>query len=313
MIAAFAFDAVLCLLLVGTAVLAVSGREMFASIAFFVTYGVLIGLAWLRLEAVDVALAEVAIGAGLTGVLLIGAWTMLRRRCGEDGNEPAVPFWPKLGAMTASAAVAGMVALAVLALPQSAPGLIGAVTETLAQSGVENPVTAVLLNFRAYDTLMESVVLLIALVAVWALTPEELWGGVPGIRQHASPDGVLATFGRLLPPLGLMIAVYLVWAGSDMPGGAFQGGTILAALWLLVVMAGIAEEPRQSGRGLRMALVAGPAVFLAIGLTGALSGAFLGFPADHAKTLIVTIEFALTVSIAVTLALLVAGTPREAV
>lgn len=311
MIAAFVFDAMLCLLLVGTAVSAVAGRDLFASIAFFVTYGILIGLAWLRLGAVDVALAEVAIGAGLTGVLLIGAWSMLQRRCGDADNDPAMPVWPKLAAAAASAAVTGMLALAVFALPSGAPGLVPLVIENLAESGVGNPVTAVLLNFRAYDTLMESVVLLIALVAVWALTPKELWGGVPGLRQHARPDGVLATFGRLLPPLGLVVAVYVVWAGSEMPGGAFQAGTILAAVWLLVVMAGIAEEPRLSSRLLRLALVVGPAVFLGVGLVGAAFGSFLGLPVDFAKALILAIEFALTFSIAVTLALLVAGTPRE--
>ncbi|WP_028713498.1 hydrogenase subunit MbhD domain-containing protein [Paracoccus sp. J55] len=311
MTAAFVLDAMLGLLLVGTAVSAVAGRDLFASIAFFVTYGILIGLAWLRLGAVDVALAEVAIGAGLTGVLLIGAWSMLQRRCGDGGNDPAMPVLPKLAAAAVSVTVTGMLALAVLALPVGAPGLVPLVTENISESGVGNPVTAVLLNFRAYDTLMESIVLLIALVAVWALTPKELWGGVPGLRQHARPDGVLATFGRLLPPLGLVVAVYVVWAGSEMPGGAFQAGTILAAVWLLVVMAGIAEEPRMSSRLLRLALVVGPAVFLGVGLVGAAFGSFLGLPVDFAKALILAIEFALTFSIAVTLALLVAGTPRE--
>lgn len=311
MSAAFAFDAMLCLLLVAAALFAVGGRELFASIAFFVTYGVLAGLAWLRLGAIDVALAEVAIGAGLTGVLLMGAWSTLRRLCGEADDDPAMPFWPRLGAAAACAAVAGLLAAAVMALPEGTPGLLPLVAENLPQSGVGNPVTAVLLNFRAYDTLMESVVLLVGLVAVWTLTPKALWGGRPGLRQHARPHGVLATFGRLLPPLGIVVAVYVVWAGGDKHGGAFQGGTILAAVWLLVVMAGIAQEPRLSSRPLRVALVAGPGLFLAIGLAGVPFGAFLGFPVDFAKTLILAIEFALTFSIAVTLALLVAGTPRE--
>ena len=36
-------------------------------------------------------------------------------------------------------------------------------------SGVRNPVTAVLLNFRGYDTLLEMGVLLVALLGVWSL------------------------------------------------------------------------------------------------------------------------------------------------
>jgi len=322
-----AFDALLCLLILSAAGLAVCGRRLFASIAFFVTYGILIGISWLRLGAVDVALAEVAIGAGLTGVLLIGAWAAIRRRRGNDGlaldatgamnaadeaeagDDPVMPRPRRLVAAVACSVLAGLLAAAVAALPAEVPGLLPAVTEKLADSGVSNPVTAVLLNFRAYDTLMESIVLLMALVAVWALTPEALWGDEPGLRQHARGDGVLATFGKVLPPLGALVGAYLIWAGSDRPGGAFQGGTILAAVWLLAIMAGMARAPRQSSRFLRLALVAGPVVFLGVGLAGAAFGVFLGFSAEYAKRLILLIELALAVSIAATLALLVAGTP----
>ena len=59
-------------------------------------------------------------------------------------------------------------------------------------------------------------------------------------------------------------------------------------------------------------LIAGPAVFVAVGLVGlAIAGAFLAYPADHAKLLILTIEVPLTLSIAGMLALLVAGPPER--
>jgi hypothetical protein len=64
-------------------------RDLFGAIAFFIVYGILIALAWVRLEAVDVALAEAAIGAGLTGVLLIGAWSMLRRVGVPEDHKPS--------------------------------------------------------------------------------------------------------------------------------------------------------------------------------------------------------------------------------
>jgi multisubunit Na+/H+ antiporter MnhB subunit len=38
----------------------------------------------------------------------------------------------------------------------------------------------------------------------------------------------------MLPPIGIVIGIYLFWAGADHPGGKFQGATILAAMWLLV-------------------------------------------------------------------------------
>ena len=98
MTAAFVFDAMLCLLLVGTAVSAVAGRDLFASIAFFVTYGILIGLAWLRLGAIDVALAEVAIGAGATGRLPVDRPREPRRVgglvVGEGLRDRPGSWWP---------------------------------------------------------------------------------------------------------------------------------------------------------------------------------------------------------------------------
>ncbi len=100
--------------------------------------------------------------------------------------------------------------------------------------------------------------------------------------------------------------------GADEPGGKFQGATILAAMWLLVIMAGLADVPAVSRRSLRFALVLGPAAFIAIGLLGAaFAGAFLAWPAGFEKALIVVVEVALMPSLAVTLGLLLAGAPQR--
>jgi multisubunit Na+/H+ antiporter MnhB subunit len=48
----------------------------------------------------------------------------------------------------------------------------------------------------------------------------------------------------LLPPVGIVAGVYILWVGADHPGGGFQGGTILAAMWLLVMMAGLTDDRR---------------------------------------------------------------------
>jgi energy-converting hydrogenase B subunit D len=46
---------------------------LFAAVVYFIAFSMLLALAWVRLKAPDVALAEVAIGAGLTGALLLAA------------------------------------------------------------------------------------------------------------------------------------------------------------------------------------------------------------------------------------------------
>ena len=106
------------------------------------------------------------------------------------------------------------------------------------------------------------------------------------------------------------MAPHIVWVGANEPGGAFQGGAILAAMWLIVIMARLTEAPAIGGRRLRLALIAGPAVFLAVGLLGfAVAGAFLAYPSSLAKALIVFIEVFMTLSIAVSLPMLVLGPP----
>lgn len=306
-----AFDAVLAVLLIGVAWFAVAARGLFAAIMVFVVYGILVAIAWVRLEAIDVALAEAAIGAGLTGVLLVGAMVKLERL--EHVRDPDAPS--RLTRVFAGAlclAVSALLMTAVIGIERTTAGLAPLVTANLPDSGVRNPVTAVLLNFRAYDTLLESVLLLATLLAVWSLTPDSLWGRRPGLQQRVRPDGVLSSFGRVLPPVGLMVGVYLVWVGSMAPGGAFQGGTVIAAVLLLAYLAGLAEPPRVTSAALRAAAVAGPAVFLLVGALGALAGTFLAIPVAWASEIILAVELALAGSIAVILALIVIGTPRRA-
>ena len=303
-----AFDVALCLVVVAAALCAVAGRDLFASVMFFIVYGVLVAVAWVRLDAVDVALAEAAIGAGLTGVLLIGAVSRLGAAATPAERPPGGALAQGLRLALCLAVTAGLAAV-VLTLPDSA-GLRPLAMAHLLETGVSNPVTAVLLNYRAYDTLLETVVLAVALIAVWSLTPDRLWGRAPGLPQRVRPDGVLASFGRVLPPIGLLVGIYLVWIGSSAPGGAFQGGTILAAVWLLAIMAGLTQPAPVTSAGLRVAVAAGPVVFLAVGTAGIAFGVFLGIPTAWAKTLILAIEAFLAASIAVTLALLVAGPPR---
>jgi multisubunit Na+/H+ antiporter MnhB subunit len=301
-----ALDAILCVLILGTGLATVAGRGLFRALVFFIVYGLLLAIGWLRLGAPDVALAEAAIGAGLTGVLFLAAYGRLARA--GVAREP--PPRPHLPAAAAAAGVTGALVWAWGALPlpeRPGPQLAAA----LPRAGVDNPVTAVLLNFRAWDTLLESVVLLAALVALWMLTPGSAWGGRIGLPQHVRPGGVMAGFGAVLPPVGLLVGVYLVYVGADRPGGAFQGGTVLAAVGLVAVLAGALAPPRIGAARWRAALVLGPAVFLLAGLAGAALGAgFLTLPEAIAGAAIFAIEGALAVSIAVTLALLVLGPPE---
>jgi multisubunit Na+/H+ antiporter MnhB subunit len=160
--------------------------------------------------------------------------------------------------------------------------------------------------------LLEAVVLMFALLGVWSMAPDRFWGGRPGLRQQADPNGILAYVARLLPPIGVVAGTYIFWVGADHPGGKFQGATLLAAMWLLVLMAGLADAPPISNVWLRRLLVAGPLTFIAVGVVGSLTaGAFLAYPAGLAKPLILVIEFALMPTLTLILGLMLMGAPRR--
>lgn len=307
---ATAFEIALAAVVLGLAIWTIAVTDTYSSTVGFVAYGLLVALIWVRLDAVDVALTEAAISGGLGGVVLLGA--AARLRAGEAMAAERCSRIVRLGAAILSASVTAALALAILLLPDPAPTLAPAVVANAGATGMANPVTNVLMAFRGMDTMLEKIVLLLAIVGVWSLSSDQAWGGRPGPRHEADPNGVLAFLARLLSPAGIVVGIYILWTGADHPGGAFQGGAVLASMWLLVIMAGLADTPPASSRWLRIILVAGPGLFLAVGLGGLCFGsAFLAYPVAFAKPLILGIEIAMLLTIAVTLALLLAGAPNR--
>ncbi|WP_313056286.1 hydrogenase subunit MbhD domain-containing protein, partial [Pseudomonas lopnurensis] len=60
-------DGMLGLLLLALAGGALHVRQLYAGVLLFIAFGLVLALVWARLGAADLALAEAAIGAGLTG------------------------------------------------------------------------------------------------------------------------------------------------------------------------------------------------------------------------------------------------------
>ncbi len=308
---ALLFDFGLAALVLIVATWTLMTRETAAAAVGFVAYGLLLTLVWVRLAAPDVALTEAAIGSGVTGTLLLGAAARLRStEAAAEAEQPgrAMRFVVALLCASVSAGIAG----AILMLPDPAPTLAPQAMAALPSTGLGNAVTAVLLSYRAIDTLLETVVLVLALLGVWSLAPDRVWGGHPGPLISSNQERVLTFLAQLLPPFGILVAIHLFWIGADAPGGKFQAATILAAMWILAQRAGLVDAPPVSRRWLRLVVVAGPAVFLAVGFFGsATAGAFLAYPEGYAKPLIIAIEAALLPSLAAALALLVAGPPAR--
>ncbi len=326
-------DATVALLLVGLAGRILFTRDLFEATVLFIAFGLTLSLAWVRLGAANVALAEAALGAGVTGALFLTAFHRLARRGlahpldrqryradelhdrssrgrADRGDDPKPalldvgilhgPLWLRASMALAGLAVTGGIAARLLTLADRPPSLPILVEAHLAETGVSNPVTAVLLNFRAYDTLLEVAVLVVAMIAVGSLDR----GSRAFVRdpEELEEDPVLDALSRLVVPLAGVAAVYLVWVGSHGPGGAFQAGALLAGAGVLLVAAGLMGPVTEGAAPIRALAVMGLAIFIAVG-AGSMpwTGSFLAYPPGTEYGLILLVEAVLALSIAVVL------------
>lgn len=185
--------------------------------------------------------------------------------------------------------------MVILTLPREHAGLGQTVAERMPESGVSHPVTAVLLNFRGYDTLLEIGVVLLALISTWSIQPAR--------AEDASPAGrVQSAYLRAVIPMLVLFAGYVLWIGAKAPGGAFQAGAILAAAAILLRLSDLPAVEACDRVFARILLTAGFGCFLlvAFGLLATGRG-LLAYPISQAGALILAIEAAGTVSIGLAL------------
>lgn len=154
------------------------------------------------------------------------------------------------------------------------------------EAGSHNIVTAILLNYRGMDTAGEVTVIFAAFIAAAAVL---LSASAPQPhRQSAEPaeeahpvSPVVHFMVRLMVPFIILFSVNVMLNGHITPGGGFQGGAILGALFIVLsVVLGPARTDSvlrsAAGPWLRSAAVLS---FVLVGLVGAfLTGVFLGFP-----------------------------------
>lgn len=266
------------------------------AVVLFLSFGLLSAVAWARLGAPDVALVEAAVGTGFTGALLMSALGWIGPA--KQAPQPSSRY----GRALLSLPLVGLVLLlgaVVFSLPDPSRGLSDEVLGHIEPAGVPYPVTAVLLNFRGYDTLLEIAVLLLAALGVQAQLRPAM---EPDVAAPAGP--MLAALVRQLVPGMILVAGYLLWRGSRAPGGAFQAGSILGGGAILLLLARTVPPPTMSSIVVRAALFVGPACFLAVAVAPLVVGRHvLEYPPAWAGTLILCVESALTISIGMILAM----------
>lgn len=201
----------------------------------------------------------------------------------------------------------GLMAWALLELPATPTGLTGASLADLPRTGVTNPVTAALLNYRGYDTLLEVGVFLLAVVGVWSVRASDFVVD----ESHRIP--ALFSLLRLVQPVLIVAGGYLLWIGAFAPGGAFQGGAVIGGAAVLALLSGFASGVLRRTALLRLGLALGSLVFTSV--TAGLmlgTGSILGYPPGDAAFWMLVIESAALISITLTMgALYFGGRPAE--
>lgn len=308
-----AFDLLLAAALIALAWGAVTSGALFKCIVLFIAFGMLLALTWARLGAPDLALAEAAIGAGFTGVLFLtacrsapGATVRYGTAACDAGRKRGTSAKPILLALCLLAGA--LVSWSMLrALPP--PDITATAAHTALETHVlANPVTAVLLDYRGYDTLLEMTVLLLALLGLRLLL-----AGQPLPDPH--PDRpidipMVAPLLALATPVLVLVALYLLYEGASHPGGAFQAGALLGALGVLLRLTGRLVSAPALRPLFRFSLIAGPGVFALFALSSLSWGdAPLTYPESGAFLLLIGIEFALMLSTAATLVLVFGAVP----
>jgi len=152
-----------------TVAIAIQGN-LFAVVILGSVYSFLMATALVALDAVDVAMTEAAVGAGISTVLLLGALYLVR---GEEQKSRSRPWVP----LAVSIAMAGTLVYGTFGLPAFSDPVAPIhthvvpryINDAVRETGVPNVVTAVLASYRGYDTLGETTVVFTAGAGVIAL------------------------------------------------------------------------------------------------------------------------------------------------
>ena len=145
-------------------------RNLFGVVVLSGIYSFLMATVLVAMDAVDVAMTEASVGAGISTVLFLGALHL----CQSEEAKPAHKTWLPL---VVSVAVGGLLVYGMLDLPPfsdpDAPIHQHVVprylNEMKTEVDVPNVVTAVLASYRGYDTLGETTVVFTAGAGVIAL------------------------------------------------------------------------------------------------------------------------------------------------
>ena len=231
-------EMLLLVLVVILAFLSLWIRDLISSVIVFGAYSFLLCLIWTGMGAVDVAFTEAAVGAGVSTVFFIAVLYNTTRKIKFNPLDLS----SKIFAGIACAAVGYLLFIGISDLPDwgNPKSPVNAVVssyyvqEAYNDTKVPNLVTAVLADYRGFDTMFETCVVFIAMLGIFALLKKDDDSDYNIPKQD---DLIVRVSARFMVPFIQLFGLYVIAHGHYSPGGGFQGGVILGTSLILLAMA----------------------------------------------------------------------------
>jgi len=237
-------------------------------------YSLLSASLFVVLDAVDVALTEAAIGAGISTILMLATIAVTTDQEKTPHHRAWLPLF--VVSLTGAALIYGTLDMPHYGDP-GAPIHLHVVPTYLhvtpEEIGMPNVVTSVLASFRGYDTLGEVTVIFTAGAGVLVLLGYRTRGRNvhrPGLMRLV----VLRVIAKLFFPLILLFALYVQFHGDYGPGGGFQAGVIFATGFILYALGyGLGNVQRIIPHQLlRTMMAVGVLIYAGVGIISMLLG-----------------------------------------
>lgn len=161
---------VLLTLLAAVSIGIIRVRPLFAVVVMTGAYSFLMASVMLVLDAVDVAMTEAAVGAGVSMVLALGALHLTKVREEVPRYSPLLPLFVAVG--TGAMLIYGTYGLPEFGLadtPMNTHVGLEYLLRNYEETHIPNVVTSVLASYRGFDTLGETTVIFTAGIGVLLL------------------------------------------------------------------------------------------------------------------------------------------------
>jgi multicomponent Na+:H+ antiporter subunit B len=273
-------------------------------IIFSGSFSLLTAVMYLLLDAPDVAMTEAAVG------VLITIFSIYALKAMNSADEELKDkFNPILFILALG--LASLLIYAAADLPEF--GNKYAISQqTLAtyyienthkEIGVDSVVAAILASYRGFDTLLETLVILVGGLSVLLISPFIASEAKQSIHEPAS-DLLTSKLVRFVLPLIILFGLYLQIHGEISPGGGFQAGAIIATGFILYDMV-IGKRQMSKRQSLAKIAILGWSVYFITGIISLLLGAeFLNYNIIGQKLGIMTVELGVGIAVSATLLLI---------